>query len=197
MIHKLRPAQQVEKFHRERVPAGDIPCQLLKDESRSLPPAITRRIRHFRTRGELVRADRMQRAIADQVADVGEHPRRAGFDEQVVVKLVEIFLENPNLFGDEIKQLPKRFALFRVTDAMDCREQIVELVRIVAHNITSSSIGAGSRVSSSAAPNEFGSPPLGRFASSRALTIAGEPVRCSAVTFTATTPATACSSAIT
>src|SRR5262249_21625491 len=122
---------------------------------------------------------------------------RARFDEQVVVKLVEIFLENPNLFGDEIKQLPERFALFRVADAMDRRQQIVEFVRIVAHNITSRSIGAVSRVSSSAAPNEFGSPPLGRFASRRELTIAGEPVRCSAVTFTATTPATACSSAIT
>ncbi len=104
MIHELRRGQQLEKLDRARVPAGDITRQLFEDGGGAFAPAITDRIRHFRARRQLIRPDRMERAIADQVADIRQHPRRAGFDELVVVKLVEIFLENADLLRDEREQ---------------------------------------------------------------------------------------------
>ena len=159
VIHELRPLEQLEELDSARVPARDIPRQLLEYTSSPFAPAITNRVRHFRPRCELVGRDWMQRAISDQVADVREDPWRAGFDELIVVKLLEIFLDNSDLPCDKREQFAQWLALFYVANAMHRRQQVVELVRVVAHGITSKSIGAGSRVSSSAAPNEAGSPP--------------------------------------
>ena len=122
----------------------------------------------LRARRAIFGATPVQRPVADQVADVGRDPVGAGLDELVVVELLEIFLENTDLPVDEGEQLAERFALLGVANAVDRRQQVIEPIGIVTHGITSRAIGAGSRVSSSAAPNDAGSPPLGRLASSRA-----------------------------
>ena len=94
-------AEQLEKLDRARVPARDITRELLEHRSGAFAAAITDGIRHFGARRELVRPDWMQRAITDQVADVRQHPWRAGFDKLIVVKLLEIFLQNSDLLCDE------------------------------------------------------------------------------------------------
>ena len=169
MIHELRPPKQLEELDRARVPAGNIARQLFEDGSRPFTAPVTDRVGHLRARRQLVRPDGMERAITDQIADVWQNPRCASLDELVVVKLFEVFFENAGLLCDEGEQLAERFALLDVAYAMDRRKQVVELVRIVAHGIASNSIGAGSRVSNSAAPNDSGLPPLGRSASRRSL----------------------------
>ena len=70
----------------------------------------------------------VQGAIADQVADIGRHPRRTGFDELVVVELVEVFLHGRDLFSDDGEQLAQRVALLRIADAVDGGQQFVEAV---------------------------------------------------------------------
>ena len=160
-----------------RVPARDIARKLLEYRSGAFASAITDGVRHFGPRRELVGPDWMQRAISDQVADVREDPWRAGLNELIVVKSLEIFLENSHLLCDEAEQIAQRLTLFYVANAIDRRQQIVELVRVVAHGITFKSIGAGSRVSSSAAPNEAGSPPCGNSASRRLFNFTVAPVR--------------------
>src|SRR6266516_1698979 len=137
VIHELRPAEQLEELDCARVPSRDIACELLEYRSGALAPAITDRVRHFRPRCGLVRPDWMQRAITDQVADVREDPWRAGFDELIVVKLLEIFLDNSDLPCDKREQFAQWLALFYVANAMHRRQQVVELVRVVAHGITS------------------------------------------------------------
>ena len=38
--------------------------------------------------------------VTDQIADVRHHPVVAGFDELIVVKLLEVFFEHADLLGD-------------------------------------------------------------------------------------------------
>ncbi len=48
--------------------------------------------------------------IADEVADVGDDPGRAGFDELVVVELVEVFGDDGQLLCDHHEQRLERAA---------------------------------------------------------------------------------------
>ncbi len=104
VIHELRPRKQLEKLDRARVPARDIARELLEYGSGAFTAAITDGVRHFGAWRRLVGPDWMERAITDQVADVRQDPWRAGLDKLVVVKLLEIFLQNSDLPCDKGEQ---------------------------------------------------------------------------------------------
>ena len=137
MIHVLCPAQQLEKLHRPRRPAGDIARQLFEHRCRALAAAIADGIGHIGARRGHIRHHAVQGAIADEITDVGRHPRRAGFDELVVVELFEVFLHGCHLLGDDGEQLAQRIALLRIADAMDGGQQFVEAVGGRVHGISS------------------------------------------------------------
>src|SRR5215211_7244667 len=122
VIHELRPAEQLKKLNRARIPARDIARELLKYGSGTFAAAITDGVRHFGARRELVGANWMQRVVTDQVADVRQHPWRAGLDKLIVVKLLEIFFQNSDLLCDEGEQFAERLAFVYVPNAMDRRQ---------------------------------------------------------------------------
>ena len=110
----------------------------------------------------------------------------AGFDELVVVELLQILFEHRDLFGDDRQQRLEGPALFRVPQAIDRREQLDQFPRVEAHEITfSSSKLRASSVSSSAALS-----PAGRSAYRRPFTRPPPVVRSTSSTSTITTPGT-------
>src|SRR5262245_33065898 len=119
VIDELRPPQQLEKLNRARVPARDVARELFEYGSGSFASTITDRVRYFGARRELVRPDWVQRAITDQVADVRKDPWRAGLDKLIVVKLLEIFLQNSDLPCDKGEQFGQWLAFIYVPNAMD------------------------------------------------------------------------------
>src|SRR4029077_5973655 len=62
----LCPAEQLEKFHRARIPAGDIASELLQHRGCAFTTAETDGVRHFRALAPDLRYDVMQCAITDQ-----------------------------------------------------------------------------------------------------------------------------------
>ena len=94
VVHVLRRAEQLEVLDRARVPAGDVARELLEHRRRALAPAERDRVRDLGAREPARAAERVQRLVADQVADVGDRPVGAGLDELVVVELLEVLLDH-------------------------------------------------------------------------------------------------------
>ena len=137
MIHVLRPTQQLKEFYRPRRPAGDIPRQLLEHGCRTLAAAIADGVGHIGARRRYIRYHAVQGAVADEITDIGCHPRRAGFDELVVVELFEVFLHGCHLLANDGEQFAQRIALLRIADAVDGGQQFVETVGGRVHGISS------------------------------------------------------------
>ena len=142
------------------------------------------------------RRQAVQRAVADQVADVRHHPRRAGLDELVVVELLEALLEHGDLLGERGEQRLQRALLGRdragdggVPQPVDGRQEL-EQRRVVGHGSTPSSSAAGSMVSSSAAltPSAAVRPAARRTAAAARAATRGWSERRRSSTSTATTP---------
>jgi hypothetical protein len=116
-----------------------------------------------------------QAAGADQLGEVGDGPGLAGFDEEIVVKAVEIVFEDAGLLGEDRDQRAERVALLGVADAVDGGEQRVERggveagweggvahVRHAGHAVISTKAsGRGSSVRSSAPRSAEGSASCG------------------------------------
>ena len=135
----LRGRQPLEKLDDARVPAGHILRKLLERGNRALAPTVADGVRHLRARaadaGHLA-TQIVQRAVADQIADVRRDPVRASFDEMVVVTLLQIFLYHGHLFGDDRQQRAQGLALFHVADTRDRGQQTVNFFEIETHGIT-------------------------------------------------------------
>ena len=69
----------------------------------------------------------MQRAVADQVADVGRDPVGAGLDELVVVELLDPLGDHVDLVADHLDELAQHAVLLGVADAQHRGQQAVEL----------------------------------------------------------------------
>ncbi len=100
MIHVLGPAEQLKVLDHARRPAGHVARQLLEHGRRAFAPPKRDGVRHFGARARHFRHDAVQAAIADQIADIRHYPVVAGFDELIVVKLLQVFFENADLLGD-------------------------------------------------------------------------------------------------
>ena len=71
-----------------------------------------------------------QRRGADEVADIGDHPRLAGFNEGVLLELLDILLDHISLQVDDIKERAQGFAALLVALADEGRKQAVEAVTL-------------------------------------------------------------------
>ena len=73
---------------------GDVDGHLLEREQRALAAAVADRVGDLGAAVGAGRRDLVDRVVADQVADVGDDPRRARLDELVVVELVDVVLDD-------------------------------------------------------------------------------------------------------
>ena len=73
---------------------GDIHGQLLEREQRALAAPVADGVGDLGAAVGAGRGDLVDRVVADQVADVGDDPRRAGLDELVVVELLDVVLDD-------------------------------------------------------------------------------------------------------
>ena len=102
MVEILRVAKRLEEFDRVGAPAGDVAGKLLEHEDRAFAPPHGDGVGDFRARIVDGGGDACNRLIADQIADIGDDPRRAGFDELVVVEPVEIVGHRLDLLADHL-----------------------------------------------------------------------------------------------
>ncbi len=89
VLHVLRGGELFEKFDRMCRPAGDVLRELLQHQRGALAAAEGDGVGDFGTRRGQLGAEPAQRPVADEIADIGRHPLGAGFDELVVVELVD------------------------------------------------------------------------------------------------------------
>ena len=133
MVEVLRRRQQLEELDGTRVPAGHVARELLEHRRGPLSPAVGDRVRDLGARAADHLGQAVQRAVAEQVADVRRHPLRAGLDELVVVELLEVLLEDRDLAGDDVEQLAqlvlRTAGALRVADAIDRRQELVQPLR--------------------------------------------------------------------
>ena len=82
--------EQLEELDGPRRPAGDVAGELLEHRRGALAAAVGDRVGDLGARRGDLGHHAVQHPVADQVADVRRHPRRAGLDELVVVELREL-----------------------------------------------------------------------------------------------------------
>ena len=149
-------------------PPRDIPSELLQYGSRSLPSPIADCVGDFGTGTRYPRRHAMEGAISDQPTDIGSYPVSAGLDKEIIVELVDIFLDHRGLLGQHPHELPQLLARFGVPDTIDRRQQSVELLPLQAHvNSSRPSRGLGSSVRISAGDRAPVGSSVGRRASKR------------------------------
>src|SRR5260370_4076194 len=71
--------------------------------------------------------------VTNQIANIGNHPVLASFDEPVLVELGNIILNDIYLLGDDPQQCLERPTLFRVTLAVDSWQELIQTIRIFIH----------------------------------------------------------------
>ena len=105
VIEVLRGRHPLEEFDGAGAPAGGVEGQFFEDERRALAPAQAKGVgdQGARTEGGGA-ADRVEGAHAEQVADVGDDPVFAGFDEGVVVEPFDIGFDERTLAGNHAEQ---------------------------------------------------------------------------------------------
>ena len=128
VLEVLAPADELEELDGVRGPAGDVARQLLEHRQRALAAPVGDRLGDVGAAADGV----AQRVVADEVADVGDDPRAAGLDEEVVVELRDVVLDDVDLLGDDPQQRAQDVALVGVLVAVDGRQQLEEAVG-VAH----------------------------------------------------------------
>ncbi len=134
MIVVLRPAKQLEEFHRARRPSGDITRELLQHRRRPLATTVAERIGDARALADDTSGiDREQTTHPHQIADVRHYPFVAGLDEPVLVQTGDILLDNCCLLGYNRDHRLQWLPLLRITYAIDRRQQVVEVVGGYTH----------------------------------------------------------------
>ncbi|MEZ4612654.1 MAG: hypothetical protein R2838_20830 [Caldilineaceae bacterium] len=133
MVQVLGGRQRLEELDDARIPVGDVPGQLFQHGRGALAPAEGDGIGHLGARAADGGHDAVERPVADQVADVGHDPRRAGLDEEIVVHLVQILGHHLGLLGQHDHEIAQRIAAFGVAQPVDGREQVVEFSGRIGH----------------------------------------------------------------
>ena len=110
VIHILRIAKDPEELDCVCSPSRSIARQLLHHQDGALAAAEGDGIGDLGARIVDRRSDSLHRPVADQIADVRDHPRRACLDELVVVKLIQILCDNAELFLNHHQQRSERSA---------------------------------------------------------------------------------------
>src|SRR5262249_4732538 len=92
VIHVLGGCQQQKVLDYIRFPARDIARQLLESRDSPFPPAEIERVGDERARTERRTGKLEHAASAHQVADIGNYPILARFNELIVVSLLQAVL---------------------------------------------------------------------------------------------------------
>src|SRR4029077_20045533 len=108
MVHVLCHDQMLKILDGARVPSGYAVRESLQDAGRSLAPAVGDRTSNGAARAGDRRGDAVERAVADQIANIRREPGRTGFDKLVVVKLIEVFAQHRDLLADHGEQACQR-----------------------------------------------------------------------------------------
>ena len=77
------------------------------------------------------------RAVADQIANIGHRPIGAGFDEPIGILLINIGFDDINLFPDQCQQRAQGKTDLGIARPVECRKQIIDFVRGGGHAVTS------------------------------------------------------------
>ena len=81
--------------------AGDVARQLLHDQHGAFAAAQRDGFGHLGARVVDGWQRSLDRLVADEIADIGNDPRGAGFDELVVVELIEVLGQHRQLLLDQ------------------------------------------------------------------------------------------------
>ena len=121
VVHVLGGGQLLEELDRVRAPSGDIAGQLFQDERGALASAEPDGVGNFGARAGDAGRHSVDFLEADQAADIRDDPRGAGFDELIVVELVQVFGNDRELLFDQHEQRLERSARL-------LREQLIQLL---------------------------------------------------------------------
>ncbi|TKB84496.1 MAG: hypothetical protein E8D43_15595 [Nitrospira sp.] len=135
VVHVLAGLKPLEELHDARVPPRHVSRQLFKYRRRSLATPIGNRIGHLGARAAGPFRHTVQRPVADQVSDVGSHPIGAGLDKLVIVELIEILSQHRNVFSQHLAQCAQDATLFGITNAIQRRKKLIDLVCFWIHCI--------------------------------------------------------------
>ena len=176
--------------------AGDVVGQLLHGQERSLAAAVADGVGHLGAAVGAAEGDGVDGIEADQLADVGNGPGRAGLNELIVVELPHVLANDGGLALQDREECFKLAALQGVAGAEDRRQQRIDGSgsRCRAHGHTPTlpwEAGSSSRTSAPAGGDSVG---CGPEAQRMFCTAAGSPLRLRAVRLTAMTPGTCCAS---
>ncbi len=94
VVQVLRSGQHLKELDSVCAAAGNIARELLHQQHIALAPSEGDGAGDLGARAGYCRGDSVDRLEADQIADIGNHPWRAGLNELIVVKLIEIFGKN-------------------------------------------------------------------------------------------------------
>jgi hypothetical protein len=100
VIQVLRCGEQLKELDNPRIPAGNVPCELLKHAGGSLSTPVGHGICHFGTWTAHLWDDAMEFTIAYEVAYVGNYPISAGLNKLIVVELIEVLFQDLYLSGN-------------------------------------------------------------------------------------------------
>ena len=124
-------------------PAGDVSSELLQNQDRALAAPKGDGVGDCGAGTGYRGCHAIDRLIADQVADIGNDPRRARLDELVIVELVQIVLHGRDLLGDHRQErlqgterrLRRGLGQLRVSQPVQRRQQTEEFFAVKAHDI--------------------------------------------------------------
>ena len=133
MVKVLGCGQPQKIFHRSCVPSGNIVRELLEHGGRPLAATVRDCVCDLGTTAPQCPLHAVQPATPNEVADIRHRPLRAGLDEEIVVKLIDVFLDRAELLGNDGEKLLEHLVLRRVPHPVDCREQRIKGFRIVTH----------------------------------------------------------------
>ncbi len=142
MFEVLIPTEQFKKFDRVRGETRDIARQFFEHRQRALAPTVVDCLgnigarargnrwtqifaeeigeKFFREFGGLDAARVVQQIVADEIADVSDHPRLAGLDEEVVPQLLDVRLHEIGLRVDQAQERAQRVILLHIAFAIQC-----------------------------------------------------------------------------
>src|SRR5215472_4120002 len=122
VAHALGSNEALEEFDCGSGKAGNIERYLFEGEKRAFASAVADGVRDFGACAGSC-ADLVNRVATHEVADVGDDPLRAGFDEGIVVKLLDVFFENGCLLGNDGTKREQRLAVLGIAYAIDGRQE--------------------------------------------------------------------------
>ena len=127
----LRPRQPAELFGRHAFPAGDIADQLLENPQRSLAAAIVNGLGNIDPSSAGI--ERGDHTGAEQVANVGNGPVVAVFDERVFPKSIRIPPQQSGLLREDVDDAAQYSGVIRngVLIAIKRRDQLPDLFGVI------------------------------------------------------------------